>query len=127
MAKLRVYQSVESGFWQLKFINDPTALALSDQVLIEKYGEPEINVGGTFLDGTANEFTLPDYTVRVVTDMSTAVPFIQQFDPTTTPFDTNTQTKVEGYRDAIVVLFQAAFTTLRAHTDTFTGEEIYNV
>lgn len=123
MAKLRVFQSIENDVWELLFNNDISELSQQDAALMQKYGEPEINVGGTFLALTANEFTLPDEFVKVRSDF----PIRKTFDSRAEPFDTNTQIKVEGYRDEVVTRFTDAFTTLRANSDSFTKEIVYNI
>jgi hypothetical protein len=123
MAKLRVYQTIENDVYQLRFENDPKALSLQDVELMEKFGEPEINIGGTFLPSTGNQFILPDKYIRVRSEF----PFVREFDSRQAPFDTNTVTKVIGYRDEIKTRFTTAFTDLRANGDTFTGEQLYNI
>ena len=122
MAQLRVFQSIKNNRWTLLFKNETDILSDSDKALIAKFGEPQINVGGTYLGSTANTFTLPDDYVKLFSGF----PYTRVFDASTTPFSTNTQTKVEGYRDAIVAAVTAALTTLRNNTDTFTSEKIYD-
>lgn len=123
MAKLRVYQTIDNEVYQLRFENDAKALSRQDADLMEKFGEPEINIGGTFLPSTINQFILPDKFLKVRADF----PFLQEFDSRQTPFDTNTVTKVQGYRDEIRTRFSDAFTDLRANGDTFSGEQVYNI
>ena len=123
MAKLRIFKSIENGIYVLRFENDPSALSNSDKELMQKFGEPEINLGGVFLGGTGNEFTLPDVYVKIRNDF----PVRQEFDSRSTPFNTNTVVKVTAYKDEIVSRFDGAMTDLRASTDTFTGENIENV
>ena len=122
MAILRVYQTIENDVWKLTFVNDPDQLSDTDKSLMRRFGEPEIQMGGTFLSG-GDQFTLPTVTARIRSDF----PYIQTFDATQPPFNTDTQVKVEGYRDAIVTEFTTALTTLRAMTDTFTGEKTYTI
>lgn len=123
MAILRVYQTIESDVWKLTFVNDPDELSDTDRKLMKKFGEPEIEMGGVFLEGGENEFTLATKKARIRRDF----PFTQEFDSTSADFETNTQTKVEAYRDDIVDRFSTALTTLRATTDTFTGEKTYTI
>lgn len=123
MATLRVYQKIENDVWKLTFVNDPAELSDTDRKKMKQFGEPTIEVGGIYLEGEDEEFTIPTKTVRIRTDF----PFTQEFDSLSEPFDTDTQTKVEGYRDAIVSRFTTAFTTLRAIPDTFTGEKTYTI
>lgn len=122
MALLRVFQSIENDLWQLTFVNDPNELSDTDKRLMQKFGEPEIQMGGSFLSG-GDAFTMPMKTARIRTDFPISI----TFDATAAPFNTDTQTKVIGYRDAIVTEFTTALTTLRTIPDTFTGEQTYNV
>lgn len=122
MAKIRVFQYIENDIYKIRFENDFAALAEQDKRFIIKFGEPEINMGGTYLSGTADEFTLDDKTIRIVSDL----PYTAIFDSKASPFDTNTEVKIIAYRDAIMDDFQAAFTDLRTNTDTFTAEETYD-
>lgn len=119
----RVFQSIENDIWKVLIVNDPDKISDTDKKLMKQYGEPEINVGGTFLSGTGNEFTLPATYVKIRSDF----PYEQDFDSTATPFDTNTQTKVEGWRDAVLSLIDTAITTLRANVDTFTAEITHQI
>ncbi len=123
MAKLRVYQSIENEVYRLRFENDASALAQQDLMLMEKFGEPEINIGGTFLEETEDSFILPDQYVKV----RSGFPFLQEFDSRSDPFATNTVVKVTAYRDELRTRFSDAFTALRANGDTFTGEQVYNI
>lgn len=123
MALFLVEQAIDNDVWKLTFINDPAKLAEQDKNLMRMYGEPEIAVGGTFLDETADEFTLPEKYVK----LRSGFPLTVEFDSKGAPFDTNTQVKVLGYRDAIMTRITEAFTALRANVDTFTATETYNI
>lgn len=122
MAKLRVFQTIENDIWQLRFELDPTSLSESDKDLMQKFGEPEINAGGSYL-GEGDAFTLPDKYIKV----RSGLPYVQSFDAKSSPFDTNTEVKVTGYRDAFITNYTTAFTTLRANSDDFTGEKLYTI
>jgi len=123
MALIRVYQTIENDVWKVTFVNDVAQLSEADKKAMRNFGEPEINVGGTILDGDALEFTLPDKYVKIKSDL----PYTAEFDSRDEPFDTDTQDKVEGYRTEIIARFTQAFTDLRAQSDTFTGEHTYNI
>lgn len=123
MAKILVNQFIENDVFVLSFAVDKQSLSYDDKSRIGKYGEPVIQIGGTFLDGTPNEFTLPDKSVK----FTSGFPFRQDFDSTTEPFDTNTTTKVLAYRDDILDRIDTAVEALRAQTDNFTGEYIHNI
>lgn len=123
MATLRAFQSIDNDVWKITFVNDPLELSDTDKKKMRQFGEPTIELGGVYLEETENEFTLPTKKGRIRSDF----PFTQEFDSLSTPFDTNTQTKVEAYRDEIVDRFTTALTTVRAIADTFTGERTYNI
>lgn len=123
MAILRVFQSIENDVWKLTFVNDAEALSDTDRKKMKQFGEPEIEVGGVFLEGDPNEFTLPTKSIKIRSDF----PFVQTFDSKSEPFDVNTQTKVESYRDEIVDRFSTALLALRDMTDTFSGEKTYTI
>lgn len=123
MALVRVFPKISNAVWSLTFVNDQTALSEGDKILMQQFGEPEIDLGGTFLDNTANEFTLPTKKAKIRSDF----PFTQNFDSRDSAFETNTKVKVEGYRDEIILRITNAFTTLRTNVDTFTGEKTYNI
>lgn len=122
MALIRVFQVIENDIWKLTFKNDIVQLSEADKKLMRNFGEPEINVGGTYLSGE-DEFTLPDKYVKIVSDL----PYTAEFDSRDEPFDTSTQTKVEGYRAAIITKITDALTDLREQEDTFTGEHTFNI
>lgn len=123
MSLFRVFQSINNDVWALQFVNDPTYLTEGDKKAMRQFGEPEIDLGGTFLTSTENEFTLPTKKAKVRADF----PYTQYFDSRDSDFETDTQTKVEAYRDEIMDRITDAFTTLRALADTFTGERTYNI
>lgn len=123
MAKLRTFKEIQNSVYVLQFVHDIEALSNSDKELMQKFGEPEINLGGTFLESTANEYILPDEYVKI----RSGFPVRKEFDSRSSPFDTNTLIKVNAYKDEIQLRFSTAFTDLRANTDTFTSEEIDNV
>lgn len=122
MAKLRVFKTIENDVYIMRFENDPVALSQQDKMLMQRFGEPTINVGGTF-GTTPNDFTFPDEYVRIRSDF----PYTRTFDSKGTPFDTNILVKTASYETAITTAFTDAFTTLRANNDAYTGEVITNV
>ena len=121
-AALKIKRSIENDIWKIQFSLDSSSLPESDKDLMRKFGEPQINVGGSF--GIApDNYTLPDKWVRVKTDL----PYTQEFDSKSDAFAMNTQIKAEAYQTAFKAAYAYAFTALRVKADTFTGEEIYNV
>lgn len=123
MATIRVYQTIENETWKLTFVNDPEKLTDTDKKLMRMYGEPEIELGGDFLASTGNAYSLPTQKAKVRSDF----PLNRYFDSKSPPFDTNTQAKVMAYRDEIITRLTDAFDELRNHSDTFTGEKLYEV
>lgn len=122
MALLRIHQTIKNDVWSLTFINDPDYLSDGDKKLMQKFGEPEIDMGGDF--GTSpNTFTLAAKKAKIRSDF----PFLQTFDARDEDFEENTKIKVESYRDTIVTRFTSALETLREAEDTFTGERTYNI
>ncbi len=121
--KLRVFKSIENLIYVVRFENDVTAISNSDKELMQKFGEPEINMGGTFLAESELEYTLPDRYVRIRSDFPQRV----ELDSRSSPFDADTQDKVNGYVTEMIAKFNAAVSTLRENTDSFTSEIIENV
>lgn len=123
MAKLRIFKSIENDVYKVQFVNDPLALGETDKQLMQKFGEPEINMGGVFMQGGPNEFTFPDEFVKIRSDF----PLIKSFDSTVIPFNINTTIKIDAYIADISSLWSNAFVDLRAMPDTFTKEQIVEI
>lgn len=123
MAKLRIFKEISNKVYILRFENDPLSLSNADKELMQKYGEPEINIGGVFLASTGNTYTLPEEYVKI----RSGFPFKREFDTKETFFATNTAVKVDAYSDTITSRFTAALAALRANTDAFTSETITNI
>lgn len=122
--KIRVYKLLTDGVYKAKVVTEDWSELDID--LMEQFGEPEIDVSGTF-DGTQDQ-ALPDITfqlsgarlVRVKSDS----PLIESFD-------------IRDYADAadratlwaatIVSRITEAVTDMRAQHDTFSGEEVYTI
>jgi hypothetical protein len=121
--QLKTKRFIENDVWKLNFTLDTANLPESDKELIRKFGEPQINVGGTFLAGGADEYILPDKYIRVRTDL----PYTQEFDSKSVGFDTNTEAKALAFQIFFENAYEQAFTTLRESVDTFTGEYIKNI
>ena len=121
-ASLKIKRAIENDIWKIQFSLDLATLPESDKELMRKFGEPQMNAGGSF--GTApNNYILPDKWIRVKSDL----PYTQEFDSKSPLFNTSIQTKAEAYQTAFKTAYARAFTALRMKADTFTGEEIYNV
>jgi len=127
MAKLRTFQSITDEVWSIRYEIDPKTVSQADKDLMDKFEEPEINVGGTFLSGTpALTFVIPDAYVKIITGF----PFVQSFDSRSAPFDqgaSSLATQIAAYDTVIAGRIGTAFTTLRANSDTFTGEKVTTI
>ncbi len=120
---LKITRSISNDIWKISFSVDNERFSESDKELIAKFGEPTLNAGGTFLEDTENSYTLANKYIRIKTDL----PFVQTFDSTSDPFDTNTQIKAQAYQDAFVDRYTQALSDLRTQSDTFTGEYLVNL
>lgn len=77
--KIRVYNKIVNGVFDVTIHTEDWSC--NDQDLMRKYGEPEINLGGTFIltDSETEEplkVTLDDFFVRVMSE----TPFNRKFD-----------------------------------------------
>ena len=122
-ALLKIKRNIENDIWKINFSLDAVSLPESDKDLMRKFGEPTINIGGIFLEGTPDEYTLPDKYIRIRSDL----PFTQDFDSKSLDFETNTQAKALAFQTTFVDNFTGALQTLRANADTFTGEYLENI
>ncbi len=126
MPVLSQVNEINNSVWSVTFTIQPGSLSQADQQLIAKFGElPLIQVGGTF-ETSALQYTLPSQLIRIVSDL----PFTQTFDSTTAPFNqgfSNTKLQVDAWVTAFLAAYEDAFSTLRANTDTFTGQTLTTV
>lgn len=126
-AALKIKRYIENDIWKITFSLDALTLPESDKELIRKFGEPQINIGGTYnvQDAESNNYsyTLPDQYLRVRSDL----PYTQEFDSKSPDFTDQTELKAYGFAENFKSIYYAAFQELRAKADTFTGEEIYNL
>jgi hypothetical protein len=123
-ALLKIKRSLDNDVFKINFALDTATLPESDKELIRKFGEPQINIGGIYLEDTDNEFTLADKYVRVRSDL----PYTQEFDAKSNSLGfSSTQAQAIEFQRVFVEKYQAAFEELRALPDTFTGEFIENI
>lgn len=126
-AILKITRSIDNDIWKITFSLDPLKLAESDKQLMAKFGEPEINVGGVIegptIQGEDTEYTLPAKYIKI----RSGLPYTQEFDSRTVPFNTHTQEKAEAYQTAFVARYTQALAELRANEDTFSGEYLVNI
>lgn len=117
--KVRVFKNIENEVYTIRI--ETSEFTERERMLIQQYGEPEIEVGGVYLDSTTNEYQLPSKIVRIRSDF----PYTQRFDSRDVPFDTNTLTKVGAWKTDVLSRLDDAITTLLANVDSFSGEEVY--
>lgn len=122
-ALLKIKRTIENDIWKINFSVDVLSLSENDKDLMRKFGEPQINIGGTYLAETLNEYTLPDKYIRVRSDL----PYTQEFDSKSPDFESNTQIKAVAFQDAFTEAYEIAFIDLRTNADTFTGEYLVNI
>lgn len=123
-ALLKIKRSLDNDVFRINFALDSSTLPESDKELIRKFGEPQLNIGGVYLEGTDNEFTLPDKFIRVRSDL----PYTQEFDAKSNLLGfTSSQAQAISFQEEFVTRYQEAFTALRSLPDTFTGEFIENI
>jgi len=122
-AQLNITRYIDNEIYFIKFQLALEALPEDDKNRIKKFGEPTIQVGGTLLTGTANEFTLPVEIVRVKSDL----PYVFALDSKSPDFATGINVKATAVQDQFTAAYTAAFVALRAEVDSFTGQEIVNV
>lgn len=120
MAVLKVKQKVEDTLYVYQF--DLEEISPADASLIDKFGEPNINVGGSFTTDSV-AWTLPDEYVK----LPSGFPVVKKVDASVAPFSTNTANRLATYRTTITARVAAAFDTLRDNTDTFTNQYLTNI
>ncbi len=122
MAKLRIFQSIENTDYIFLFNVDPATVSSNDKELMAKFGEPEINFGGTFTSGPL-EIILPDEYRKVLSGL----PFKKIVTPSAEPWVDDTDDKLVLYRTEMITRFTNAMTALRSQGDTFTGEYVNSI
>lgn len=123
-ALLKIKRTLENDVFKINFALDISSLPESDKELIKKFGEPQIDIGGVYLEDTDNEFTLPSKFIRVRSDL----PFVQEFDAKSNLLGfASSQAQAIAFQTEFVTRYQEAFTVLRSNPDTFSGEFIQNI
>jgi hypothetical protein len=125
MAKFRVFQSLDNNEHVLLITVDQATISSTDRDLIAKYGEPEINLGGTIYadDTTTLLVTLPNEYIKIISGL----PHKILVDSSAVPWDTDTTNKLTSYRKRLQERIVAAVTALRANTDTYSNEYITQI
>lgn len=128
-ALLKIKRFIQNDIWKITFTLDIDSLSEDDKARMQKYGEPEINVGGTVVyypsatPETEASFELPDKYIKVRSES----PYTQSFDSKSPDFSIDTEIKAIAYQSKYVAAYEEAFTALRAEADTFTGEYLVNI
>lgn len=122
MAQLLIDKKIKNQVWSITFSVVLTKLSEKDKELMDAFGEPTINAGGSF--GTnPNDYTLPDKFIRVISDF----PFTQNFDEKSPTFASNTAVKAGSFETSFLTKYDDAFTTLRASDDSFEKQELHTI
>jgi hypothetical protein len=124
-ALLKIKRTIENDIFKINFSLDVNTLPESDKELIRKFGEPQFNIGGIYLEDTDNEYTLPDKYIRIRSDL----PFTQEFDAKSNLLGfSSSQAQALAFETEFINRYRDAFEEqLRAHPDTFSGERIENI
>lgn len=114
--KIRSFYTLNNDIYKVSLTTEDWSQG--DIQLMTKFGEPEIDLGGTF--NMSPSYTLPESLARVMSDS----PFVQSFDHRD---DEDAETRAAFWGATLVVRIEAAVTALRDLSDTYTHEEITNV
>jgi hypothetical protein len=109
--KVRQFNEVSNDVF--KVILNTEDWSEADQALMEKFGEPEIDVGGIFTGPPG--YSMPSDLVKLASES----PFVAGFDLRDFA---NAQARATVWGTAITLRISTAITTLRSQTDTFTKE-----
>ncbi|HXB12869.1 MAG TPA: hypothetical protein VNZ45_12855 [Bacteroidia bacterium] len=113
-----MYKEINNQIWSILFVIEN--ISQEDRKAIVEHGEPIINLGGVFLENTADQFILPELNKGI----RTGFPYKQTFDGRVID---NIQFKIENYLEIIVSRITDAMATLRSISDTFSGEEVFSL
>jgi len=117
--KIRVFKKLDNGVYQISVHTMDWSEA--DKALMIKYGEPTIDLGGTFVgESPYLEYTLSTKLVLIMSES----PFTQRFDSRD---EIDADERATVWKTAIVELITSAVLNLRANADTFTGEEVTTI
>lgn len=124
MMKIRTFKNLEDNVYRVSIQTEDWSER--DMRLMEKYGEPEIDIGGTFLDengsGSGDDFT---FTLdSKLYGVKTGSPFSYGFDARDYA---DAETRALLWATTLISRITDAMTTLRANDDGFTGEDVVNI
>jgi hypothetical protein len=102
-----------------KHISTITVVDVSndDQRLLEKFGTPDIALGGAFENGS-DDYTLPTRSEK----LAKGAIFSEVFDRDDFEDPATAEARADAWLAIVVTRIGAALTTLRANTDTFTSD-----
>lgn len=116
---IRQFSKLENGVYVITIVTEDWSER--DRQLMTKYGEPSIDLGGSFYDDTPYvDFSLPENLVLIFSES----PFTQRFDLRDYP---DAENMAITWKNEIVLRLSEAIATLRANDDTFTREEVLTV
>jgi hypothetical protein len=110
---IRTFKQIVSDVFQVSIHTEDWSEG--DDELMASYGEPEIDLGGAFTGPPA--FTLPSNLTRI----KSGSPFIGRFDGSD---HVDAEERADVWAAEVIVRLKAAIDTLRANSDTFTGETL---
>jgi len=116
--QIRTFRKLDNDVYRVSIYTETWSEA--DSLLMAKYGEPEIDLGGSF---TSDEdtFTLPTQLQQVRRD----VPFAGAFDAR--DYAEKAPAYALAWSTAISARISAAVHALREQADAFTGETVIGV
>ena len=126
--KIRIFKKLQNGVFIVRIQTEDWSE--NDRNLMIKYGEPEINLGGTFVpdasssdSASSEEIDLPTMYARVMTES----PFIQRFDARDCGSIAEARSVAQQWASLIEERIAEVVSELRSKNDVFTTEEITEV
>lgn len=125
--KIRTFIDIVNRVYQVEI--HVTDVSEYEKELIANFGEPEVNVGGSFVGSitapggeipTEVEFAIPDRYLRVINDF----PYKQVFDLRD---DENASLQAKIYADEIVARLASAKVQLLENASPYEGEYVINL
>ena len=114
--KIRTFKTLEDDIFRVTIYTQDWSEG--DTALITKFGEPEIDLGGSFTGPPL--YTLPTNLVNIKSES----PFNQSFD--TSDF-ADAQDRADVWAAEIATRITTAVSTLRTDADDYTGESVVEV
>ena len=116
MYKLKTEKTLVKGVYKVKLSVEEVSIA--DQTLMDKFGEPTIDFGGTFdPEGTGPDFVLPAKIRKIKSQMPQEV----SFDSADDTVADEAKEKAIKWVAQISGRIQAALDTLQTNSDDFTS------